>query len=214
LCLQGLTFSIWGLIYVLLAIFIAYQFVAAFRRPERVGVLERVHILFFLSSIFNCGWIFAWHYEMIGLSVLIMLLLFVSLLLIYLRLETGKRPAPISERLFVFIPFSVYLGWITVATIANITAFLVSVGWDGFGAPEALWTVIVMAVGAVIAILTVFMRNDIFFALVVIWAYAGILIKRSAEPIQVQSVIMASIIGMSVIGLSIIIQLIRKRRLY
>jgi hypothetical protein len=210
----GITFSIWGLIYILLAIFIVYQFVIAFKRTEDRGIFEKIGILFFLSCIFNSAWIFAWHYELVWLSLVIMVLLFITLLSIFIRLGIGKSQAPMSEKILTHINFSVYLGWITVATIANVTAFLVVINWNGFGITEALWTVIVMAVGAIIAILMVFTRNDIFFSLVVVWAYAGILIKRIQAPVAVQSVIITSIIALVLIGLSILIQLIRRKKIY
>ncbi len=210
----GITFSIWGLIYILLAIFIVYQFIIAFKRTEDRGIFEKIGILFFLSCIFNSAWIFAWHYELVWLSLIIMVLLFITLLTIFIRLGIGKSQAPMSEKILTHINFSVYLGWITVATIANVTAFLVVINWNGFGITEALWTVIVMAVGAIIAILMVFTRNDIFFSLVVVWAYAGILIKRMQAPVAVQSVILTSIIALALIGLSIILGLIRRKKIY
>ena len=210
----GITFSIWGLIYILLAIFIVYQFIIAFKRTEDRGIFEKIGILFFLSCIFNSAWIFAWHYELVWLSLIIMVLLFITLLSIFIRLGIGKSQAPMSEKILTHINFSVYLGWITVATIANVTAFLVVINWNGFGITEALWTVIVMAVGAIIAILMVFIRNDIFFSLVVVWAYAGILIKRMQAPVAMQSVILTSIIALALIGLSIIIRLISRKKIY
>lgn len=210
----GITFSIWGLIYILLALFVVYQFIMAFKRTEERGIFEKIGILFFLSCVFNSAWIFAWHYEMVGFSLIIMGLLFISLLAIFLRLGIGKSKASLSEKMLTHINFSIYLGWITVATIANVTAFLVVINWTAFGLAEAIWTVIVMAVGAIIAILMVFTRNDIFFALVVVWAYAGILIKRLGATAAVQSVIITSIIALALIGLSIIIQLIRRKKIY
>lgn len=212
----GLTFSIWGIIYILLLLFIIYQFVAAFRKSSLdKDIFEKIGILFFISCIFNIGWILAWHYEIVWLSLIIMVLFLVTLISIYVRLGTGRPQIRNSEKILVNIPFSVYLGWITIATIANATAFLVQTGWNRFGLSDQLWTIIVIAVGVIITLAVLFSRNDIFYCLVVIWALVGILLKRLADnSMPDQLVIITSIVGMSIIGLGIIIQLIIKKKIY
>jgi hypothetical protein len=212
----GITFSVWGIIYILLALFIIYQFVVAFRRNlEERGIFEKIGLLFFISCIFNVAWILAWHYEIVWLSLVIMILLLISLISIYIRLGTGRQGINISEKIFVNIPFSVYLGWITIATIANVAAFLVKTNWNGFGLSEQLWTVMIVAVGVLITLATVFSRNDIFYCLVVIWALVGIILKRSADnSMPDQSVIISSIIGIAIITIAIAVQLIRKKKIY
>src|SRR4030066_2285645 len=209
----GITFSIWGVIYLFLLLFVIYQFVAALRKStgER-GIFEKIGLLFFVSCIFNIAWILAWHYELVFLSLIIMALLLISLISIYVRLGTGKPAVRNSEKILVNIPFSVYLGWITIATIANVTAFLVKINWNKFGISDQLWTVIVIAVGVIITLAIVFSRNDIFYCLVVIWALVGILLKRMADnSMPDQLVIISSIAGISIIVLVIILQLIRKK---
>jgi len=212
----GITFSIWGIIYILLLLFTIYQFVIAFRRSsDERGIFEKIGILFFISCIFNVAWILAWHYEIVWLSLIIMVLLLISLILIYIRLGTGRSQVRNSEKISVNIPFSVYLGWITIATIANVTAFLVKINWNKFGVSDQLWTVIVIAVGVIITLATVFSRNDIFYCLVVIWALVGILLKRIADnSMPDQLVIITSIVGIAIVGLGIIVQLIRKKKIY
>ena len=212
----GITFSIWGIIYLLLLVFIIYQFVVAFRRSsDERGIFEKIGILFFISCIFNIAWILAWHYEIVWLSLIIMVLFLISLILIYVRLGTGRPQVRNSEKISVNIPFSVYLGWITIATIANTTALLVKINWNKFGISDQLWAVIVIAVGVIITLAIVFSRNDIFYSLVVIWALIGILLKRIADnSMPDQMVIISSIVGMSIIGLATIIQLIRKKKIY
>ena len=110
-----------------------------------------------------------------------MILLFVSLLVIYLRLNVGIEKVSMKEKLFVHVPISVYLGWITVATIANVTAVLVTIGWDGFGISEQIWTMIVILVAATITILILVTRRDYAYSAVIIWALIGIYIKRIAD---------------------------------
>lgn len=207
----GLTFSIWGLIYILLAIFVGYGLYTALRRDNRGSFVSRIGILFFLSCIANIGWIFAWHYELVGLSLLLMLLLLGSLLAIYLRLGVGKKRATGRERYLVHLPFSVYLGWITIATIANVTALLVDINWDRFGLSEQFWAVAVIIVGIAISLAVLFTRRDIFFCLVVDWALLGILINRLADPAVVQSVVIVTIAGLVIITAAIVIQLARRK---
>jgi len=212
----GITFSIWGIIYLLLLLFIIYQFVVAFRKSsDERGIFEKIGILFLISCIFNVAWILAWHYEIVWLSLIIMVLLLISLISIYVRLGTGRPQIKNSEKILANIPFSVYLGWITIATIANATAFLVKINWNKFGISDQLWAVIVIAAGVIITLAIVFSRNDIFYCFVVIWALVGILLKRMADnSMPDQLVIIASIVGMSLVGLGIILQLIRKKRIY
>lgn len=209
----GLTFSIWGLIYILLAVFVIYQLISAVRKNTQViSFSERINVLFFVSSLANIGWIFAWHYEIVALSFLIMLILLGSLISIYVRLNIGRGEASNVEKYLVHLPFSIYLGWITIATIANVTALLVQLNWNGFGLPEQFWTVLVLVVGIAITLIILFYRKDIFYSLVVDWALLGILLKRVAvDPAPVRSVIVAAIAGMSIITLGIIVQLTRKK---
>lgn len=174
----GLTFAIWGVIYLLLAMHVLYQ-LGGFRNPAgRVNdeLLGRIAVVFSVSSLANVGWIFAWHYDLIGVSMAMMLIILVCLIAIVSQLRGLSLSA--REALFVRIPFSVYFGWITVATIANMTVWLVSLGWDGFGISEATWAVALIAIGAVIGIAAMIRNRDVAYGLVLVWAYLGILIKH------------------------------------
>lgn len=170
----GITFSIWGVIYLLLAGYVVYQFTKKSQQKE--ALLQKINPLFIATSIANSVWIFAWHYDFIGLSVLIM----TALLILLIKLADVLRTEQFSrlEKTLIATPFSVYFGWITVATIANITVFLVSIGWNGFGIAEYVWTNIVLLVGAAIG--TARLRKDkrLAYGLVLIWAYLGILLKH------------------------------------
>jgi len=212
----GITFSVWGVIYVLLGIFVVYSLVKAFKRPsgdeEFIG---KIGILFFLSSLFNICWIFAWHYGLVLTSLIIMLALFITLIIIYLRLGIGRSQAGILEKSMVHVPFSVYLGWITIATLANLTAFLVYIDWGGFGLSDQFWAVLAAAVGIVICLVVGFFRNDIYYGLVIDWAILGILLKRLADPAtDAMAVKITAIIGISLITLGILAQLLRKKIIY
>ena len=208
----GLTFSIWGVIYILLAIFVIYGLVVAIRKDnEKTSFIENIGILFFISCLANIGWIFAWHYEILALSLVLMLILLGSLITIYLRLRIGKSDSTRTEKYVVHLPFSIYLGWITIATIANVTALLVDINWNTFGLSEPFWAIAVIIVGIAITLSVLFTRKDIFYCLVVDWALLGILLKRLADSTPVQSVIVVSIVGMALITVGIIVQIIRKR---
>jgi len=178
----GLTFSIWGIIYVLIIIFAVYLAKDLFKKEKTTKpFLEKISFFFILANLANIIWIFLWHYEQILLSLLAMILLFVSLLFIYLRLNIGIEKVSIKEKLCVHVPISVYIGWITVATIANVTAVLVKIGWDGFGINEEIWTILVIIVATIITILIIVNRKDYAYSAVIIWALLGIYIKRIGD---------------------------------
>jgi hypothetical protein len=209
----GLTFSIWGVIYVLLALFIIYQMLSVIKKTAPgYAFTGQIGIFFFISCIANMGWIFAWHYTMLPLSLVLMLLLLGSLITIYVRLHIGMSGASKSERYMIHLPFSVYLGWITIATIANVTALLVDAGWNNFGLGEQFWAVLMIVVGIVITLIVLFTRRDIFYALVVDWALLGILLKRLADASMPDwYVTIAAIAGIALITLGILFQLVRKK---
>ena len=169
----GITFSIWGVIYLLLALHTIYQFT-----NKGKGKLDTIGILFTLSSVANALWIFSWHYHKIGLSVVLMLCILVLLIRINLLIQNMKfdRTAIWAVR----IPFAVYLGWITVATIANVTTLLVSANFTGFGISEPVWTAIVLVVGILIGLAWAFKTKEKAYLITLIWAYAGILIKHTS----------------------------------
>jgi hypothetical protein len=209
----GLTFAIWGLIYVLLGIFVIYPLIPSVRRdPQKVDFVQKIGPLFFISCLANIGWIFAWHYQILPLSLIFMLILLGCLLFIYLRLNVGKSETTRAERYFAHLPFSVYLGWITIATIANVTALLVNINWNTWGLGEQFWAVAVIIVGIAIALSMLFTRKDIYYSLVVDWALLGILLKRlSVTTVPDQSVVIVTIVGLVLITGGVVAQLIRKQ---
>ncbi|MFC2122273.1 hypothetical protein ACFLRP_01140 [Bacteroidota bacterium] len=208
----GLTFSIWGVIYLLLAMFVVYSLITTFRNTQEKVFVEKIGIFFLISCLVNIGWIFAWHYELVALSLLLMLILLASLLTIYLRFNIGKSSTTRTERYAIHLPFSIYLGWITIATIANATALLVDIGWNAIGLSEQFWAIAVIAVGIGIALAVLFRRNDIFFGLVVDWALLGILLKRLADnTIPDQGVVVVTIVGLALISAAIALQIFRGR---
>lgn len=173
----GYVFSIWGLIYLLLSAFAVYQALPSQRSNPR---LERIGPLFLLSSLFNISWLVSWHYGVFWLSEVLMLGILTTLILIYRRLDIGRAKPQGAERWVLDLPFSVYLGWITVATVANTSILLLSFGFDG-GSLAPLLTVVVLAVAAAIGVLALRLRGDVAFVLVLVWAFAGIAAKQSGQ---------------------------------
>ena len=200
---SGITFAIWGVIYLLLILFAIYQARDFFKKEKiEMPYLTKITPFFILASAANILWIFLWHYEQVALSLIAMLILLISLIAIYIKLNVGQQQTPLKEKMFIHVPFSVYLGWITVATIANITAWLVIISWDGFGISDVTWTIIVLCVATLLTLIILYKRKDIAYSLVIIWALLGIVIKRMQDQTEIATtatiaivVIIIAIIG-------------------
>ncbi len=205
----GLTFSIWGLIYLLLAGHSAAVLSEAFgRNPSgRWDAID--NRIFVVNMVANVSWIFAWQYRHVALSLGIMLVILVTLVMLEERIHEKRLSAEGGKvggirAFFLSTPISVYLGWICVATVANVTAFLVTSGWQGLGLDPRLWTVIAIAMGAAVALLLIFLREAVAAPLVVIWAYAGIAIKRTqVDPDFSRAVWIAAITAAGLIALAL-----------
>lgn len=175
----GYVFSIWGVIYLGLLAYAVYQALPSQRANAR---LRDIAAPFLVASAANIAWIFLWHYERFPATLVAMGALLLSLIVVYLRLGTGRMRVPTAERWAVRVPFSIYLGWITVATVANVTQVLYYVRWDGWGiAPEA-WAGIMLAVAVVLAALMALTRRDVAYLAVLAWAFVGIAVKHAAVP--------------------------------
>lgn len=177
----GMTFAIWGLIYLFLTIYTIYQF-GLFQKgsaTNRGPLMEKIAPFFILSSLVNAVWIFSWHYNFIGICLVLIALMLILIMKINLLID--KETLTDKEKFFIKVPFSIYFGWLTVATIANATTLLVAIGWNGFGVSDATWTVIILLVGAIIGVITIINRRDIPYGLVFLWAYGGILLKHASQ---------------------------------
>jgi hypothetical protein len=201
----GYVFSIWSLIYLGLIAYAVFQLLPAQR--ENPG-LRQTGWWFVLSCAANSVWLFLWHYGYFALSVVAMLTLLISLIVIYLRLGVGQQAVPSGERWLVQLSFSIYLGWVTVATIANITAFLDSIDWNGFGISPEIWTFIMLVVAIAVAGLMAYYRQDIAYLLVLIWAFIGIGVEQSDTP-QVAN---AAYIAAAIVAIFVILVIIQKFR--
>jgi len=174
----GYVFSIWGIIYVLLGVFVVFQALPSQKGKEYT---KKIGWLFVLSSIINIAWLFLWQYNFLSLSVVLIFLLLITLIFIYTRLGIGKTQAKLSEKLATQLPFSVYLGWITIASIANVSVTLVSIGWDGFGIGAETWATLIVIVALAITLLVLATRRDLGYGLVIVWALIGIAVKQSGN---------------------------------
>lgn len=176
----GYVFSIWGVIYLGLLAYTIYQALPSQRQNP---LLQRTGGWVALSSIFNGAWIFFWHYGYYAVTLGVMLALLASLLVVYLRLGIGQRRFSTLEKWTLSIPISIYLGWITVATIANATSLFSYLGWTGWGVSPTAWTLILLAAGVIIGGFMAFTRSDIAYLLVLVWAFAGISVRWASLPV-------------------------------
>lgn len=170
----GYVFSIWGIIYIGLLAYAIYQALPSQRTNPR---LQATWGWVVLGCMANSTWIFLWHYEQFIGTLGAMLILLASLIAVYLRLGTGRTAVTVGETWAVRVPFSVYLGWITVATVANVSDVLDFVKWNAFGISPEIWMVIILAAVLAISVLMNFTRRDVAFAVVILWALAGIAVK-------------------------------------
>lgn len=189
----GYVFAIWGIIYIGWIAFAIYQARPAQKENPR---LQNLGYLFALSGVFNAAWLFCWHYNQFGLSVLVMLTLLGLLIASYLKLNVNSIPVNTLEKWSVDIPLSIYLGWISVATVANITDYLYLINWNGFGIAPQTWAVIMLAVASVLGILMTIMRRDSAYALVLVWSFAGIAVRQAAEPLVANAASVAAALAM------------------
>jgi len=201
----GYVFAIWGLIYIGFIAFAVYQVLPSQRQNTR---LRRVGSLFILSCAANIAWLFFWHYNLFAMTVVVMLVLLALLIAIYVRLGIGLVRTSLAERWAVDIPFSVYLGWISVATIANITDLLYYLDWNGWGIDPQVWAVIMLAAGVLLTALMLFTRHDVAYALVILWAYFGIFFKQISAGLVAYSALLA----MGVVLVLLLLAVIRAGR--
>jgi benzodiazapine receptor len=201
----GYVFGIWGVIYLALLGFAIFQSLPAQRNNPR---LERIGYWFVASCVFNSIWIFLWQYEIFPLTILAMLGLLVSLVMIYQRLGVGLQRVSGLETWLVNVPFGIYLGWVSVATIANAAVLLYYLGWGGWIISPVAWTVIVLLVATGLGITLIFTRREVAFPLVLVWAFAGIYVKQAATPVVAIIAAVLALLILVLLGVS----LLRSRR--
>lgn len=175
----GFTFSIWGVIYLALLVFVVWQALPAQRGNQKIASISKY---FQINCLMNALWIVVWHYDLLALSLVVMLAILATLILIYRALITSIDAAPFVEHLALYLPFSVYTGWIFLATIANLSALQIGSGWDDVWLTAVQWTLLKLAVAGAVGATMILRHRDVPFALVVAWAAYGISVMQSATP--------------------------------
>ncbi len=192
----GLTFSIWGVIYLLLIVFCILQFTS-----PRHEIINEIGWLFSATCILNSLWILAWHYDRLPLSLAIMLLLLAGLIWININIEDLHFG-------LIKAAFGIYVGWICIATIANVTVLLVSRGWNDFSISDQTWTMIMIIAGALITIAAILRFKNPFIGLSVIWAFTGIMIKRQSD---YRAIFITAAVAGTLVAVVLILAFFRKR---
>ncbi|MEJ2288607.1 MAG: tryptophan-rich sensory protein [Deinococcales bacterium] len=194
----GYVFSIWSLIYLGLAAYAIVQAVPPLLREERV---RSIAWWFALSGVLNAVWLVLWQTLHLYWTVPVMLALLVTLIVIYRRLRAGP-PASGVERWLVRLPFSIYLGWISVATIANISGALLHAGWGGWGLSDVTWALVMLAVATALGALMVLLERDVGYALVLVWAFVGIAVEQQQQPLVSRAALVAAVlVALAVVAL-------------
>ena len=213
-----ITFAIWGVIYLLLFTFCVKQSKGLFSATIDEITSETVLLInfrFIITCILNATWIFFWHYEYIGTSVIIMLLFLAQLIDLNKRLDTLTTDLSNVSRFAIKAPFGMYLGWICVATVANTTAFLVNAKWDKLGQTEVFWTCLLIVVAACIASYALIKLRNFYLGFAVIWAFSGIIYARLNAEIYQRFIVWTAVFGIGLVLILTIIEisraLLRKR---
>jgi hypothetical protein len=201
----GYVFTIWGVIYIGWIAYTIYQFLPAQRDN---ATLKAIAPWYILSAVANSAWLFAWHYLRFEISVAIILVLALSLIQVY-RILASAEPHSRGFWWAVSLPFSIYLAWASVATIANVTATLSLYTQSPLGIGAVVWAVVMLAVATLLGLAFSVRRADIGFVAVVIWALVGIGVEQSSTPV----VMWSAYVGAALLALSLVIEVPKRRRL-
>jgi hypothetical protein len=203
----GITFSIWGIIYIFL-----FLFVISLIKQRNVSNFPFIFValLYISSNLLNGIWILAWHYQIIFLSLIIMLVLLSILIKLYLVFKSLNIDNTFSIKVLKWT-ISLYLGWISVATIANITAFLVSIEWTRFGLSESFWTILILSVVLILTLIMLLKEHDLIFSSVVLWSFVGILLKRLSDTLIYKEIIITTQIAIFMVIMNMLLIILKKK---
>lgn len=172
------TFSIWGIIYISLSVYVIYQLLILKLNKNDQITINEINIYFILSSITNILWLLSWHYLFIFISVLLMILLFFLLMKIYILIHDNPK---LKSNNYIKLPFSIYFGWITVANIANINVYLYTLNINNYKHLHLIWTIISLILGLILSINISNKNKDISYLFPILWGYTGILVRHNSE---------------------------------
>ncbi|SMP10965.1 tryptophan-rich sensory protein [Chryseobacterium profundimaris] len=204
----GYAFSIWGLIYLELLGFVIYYGPFTKNTDVKEKTVENIGWWFVISCIANCLWIIAWLYQYTLFSIPIMVVLFISLLKIIQNNQNIMESEDVKTAVFLRWPFYIYSGWISVALIANISAYLKKIEWTGFGISETSWTLILFVIAAMIHLYMIWKKNRSAFALVAVWALIAIAVANQNSN---HTVYISAIVTAVFILLNIILKMLKKK---
>ncbi len=209
----GITFAIWGIIYLSLFSFNGYHLVKAFKddvNSEASQAILKIDYLFIINNIATTFWVFAFTYEYLLASMILIIIQLITLLLIFIRLNLFDVDKSFYNKLFTQFPLSIYFAWLCVANVANISLYLVSIGWDGFGISESIWAQALIIVLLIISMFIVLIKKNIFFGLVAIWSFYGIQLKRTQiDENEFSDVIKVCFIALGALTVFVIFTLIK-----
>jgi len=207
----GITFAIWGIIYLSLFAFCLFHLYAAFTKSDIQHTnldTQNIGWLFIANNLATGLWLVAWVNEFLFASVILILIQLVSLVVISIKAHISNPDRPVSCKIFTQFPLSIYFAWICIATVANISAYLKSVNWSGAGISESYWAIIMIGTSALISLFIILVRRNIPFGFVVLWAFYGIVLKRQqVGQIDFEIVINAAYAAFAVILFALIIRL-------
>ena len=213
----GITFSIWGLIYLSLAGFCIYHSIKAFTRTEEHGAnrdLRKAGYLLMIVNLSAALWVLAWTYDYIFASLLLMITQLILLFTLSQKLNIHNARRSIKSKLFTQIPVSLFYGWITLAFFANTASFLVSLNWNGWGISEINWTITLIAFIMLITLGILNRRRNVVFGMVIIWGLYGIILKRTdLGAMEFQPIIWVAWGCIGIIAIGIFFALLRNLRI-
>jgi hypothetical protein len=205
----GYVFSIWGLIYLGLIAFSIYQALPA---QKDNPLLNKIYPAYWVGNLANVVWIFLWHYEFFPLTLVAMITLLVCLIYIYVQISKKGAELDRNQKWFVRLPISIYLGWISVATIANVTQILFYLNWSGWGISAAIWAVIMLSIASMLGLLMLWREYDIPYVLVLVWAFVGITNSQADTTLVANAAWIASITLILAMIAAVVIKLWSTRR--
>lgn len=207
----GITFSIWGLIYLALFGFVIYHLISAFKADyddEPNQVLLKINYLFIINNIALALWVFAFSYEYLGLSLILIVIQLITLLFITINLKLYSPHKSVASRLFTQFPLSIYFAWLCIATIANFSVYLISINWTT-SIDAGTWVIILIWTAVALAVYMIIKKKNPYFGLVFIWALYGIQLKRIMIDEELyREIILNTWVAIAIIGLSVLIRFI------
>lgn len=205
----GYAFAIWGIIFLLLIGYVVFQIRAIFFNGKYYHEYEQTGWWFAVVNVLNATWVIVWLYEWTGVSVLVMAAMLYGLVRIVVNTNMERWDAPLQVIAFIWWPICIYAGWIAVAMIANVSALLAKVGWDGAGLSEVSWTIIMIVIATLVNLSMIVMRNMREFALVGVWALIAIYSRHTGS---LDSIATTALVGAILLSVAVTVHGFINRR--